>query len=204
MTLAFELAPSEGCPFGLRLEAAYTVDGGGSPREGGLAWTVRATNTGDAASPYGVCPHPYLVAGASPLDALELEIPAERFLEVTPDRLPPVEQRRVEGHDFDFWTPRAIGATEIDHAFTGIGFDADGEAGVALRDREHGTGVAMVWDRSCPWLQIHTGDKQPPAPNRLGLAVEPMTCSPDAFNSGSDLVTLPPERSTPPDGASVP
>ena len=87
--------------------------------------------------------------------------------------------------------PRAIGATEIDHAFTDIAFDGGGQARVLVRD-PGGTGVGMAWDRTCRWLQIHTADKQPPAPNRLGLAVEPMTCPPDAFNSGVDLIRLEP------------
>ena len=29
----------------------------------GLRGTVRTVNTGSASAPYGVCPHPYLVAG---------------------------------------------------------------------------------------------------------------------------------------------
>jgi aldose 1-epimerase len=43
----------------------------------------------------------------------------------------------------------------------------------------------MVWDAACPWVQIHTADKPDPQQSRLGLAVEPMTCAPDAFNAGS-------------------
>jgi hypothetical protein len=50
----------------------------------------------------------------------------------------------------------------------------------------------MSWGQGLPWLQLHTGDKEPPLPNRLGLAVEPMTCPPDAFNTGTDLVRLEP------------
>jgi aldose 1-epimerase len=43
----------------------------------------------------------------------------------------------------------------------------------------------MAWDRGCAWLQLYTGDTEPPLPNRLGLAVEPMGCPPDAFNTGT-------------------
>ena len=191
VTLALDLAAAPGYPFRLRLEASYTLD------DGGLAWEVAALNTGRTTAPYGVCPHPYLLAGESPLDEWELEVPAGTFLEVTPDRLLPVGTREVEGHAFDFRRPRRIGATEIDHAFTGIQFDGAGSARVEVWDPA-GTGVAMEWDASCPWLQVHTADKEPPVPTRLGLAVEPMTCPPDAFNSGTDLVRLAPgeERRT--------
>ena len=185
VVLALDLPPTPGYPFALRLEAGYRLG------EDGLAWEVRAVNMGRTTAPYGVCPHPYLVAGASPLDEWELSLPAKTFLEVTPDRLLPVGLRPVEGHEFDFRQPRRIGATQIDHAFTGIGFDGTGSARLELWDPT-GTGVAMEWDTSCPWLQIHTADKEPPFPTRLGLAVEPMTCPPDAFRSGTDLVRLPP------------
>ena len=141
-----------------------------------------------------MCPHPYLVAGPAPLDEWTLEVPASEFLDVTPDRLLPVAVRAVDGHEFDFRTPRSIGATKIDHAFTGITFNDAGRTRLVARDPS-GTGVGMAWDRTCQWLQIHTADKQPPARNRLGLAVEPMTCPPDAFNSGQNLIQLEPGES---------
>ncbi|QHK19032.1 hypothetical protein GU243_03865 [Pseudarthrobacter psychrotolerans] len=53
----------------------------------------------------------------------------------------------------------------------------------------------MAWGRACPWLQIRTADKPATAADRLGLAVEPMTCPPDAFNSGEDLIQLEPGSS---------
>jgi aldose 1-epimerase len=40
-------------------------------------------------------------------------------------------------------------------------------------------------------VQVHTGDlPEAPAAGRIGLAVEPMTCPPGAFNSGTDVITL--------------
>ncbi|MDQ4502899.1 aldose 1-epimerase family protein [Sinomonas sp. ASV322] len=192
-TFALELAASEGYPFELRLEVQYRLRAGAPGDPGGLDWSVRAVNAGDGRAPYGVCPHPYLVAGPSPLDTWTLEVPAERFLEVTSDRLLPRRTRSVAGHEFDFTSPRPIGATAIDHAFTGIGFDDLGTARVAIRDPS-GTGVAMSWDTGCPWVQIHTADREPPGPTREGLAVEPMTCPPNAFASGTDLVWLEPGR----------
>ncbi|MEA5455204.1 aldose 1-epimerase family protein [Sinomonas sp. JGH33] len=187
VTLSLELEPDAGYPFALHIEASYILDA-----DCGLQWEVRARNTGNRAAPYGVCPHPYLVAGKAPLDDWELEVPANRFLEVTPDRLLPIQERHVGGDAFDFRSARPIGPVEIDHAFTGLGFDADGTARVTVRDPAHGTGVVMTWEAACRWLQIHTADKAAPAPSRIGLAVEPMTCPPDAFNSGTDLIVLAP------------
>jgi aldose 1-epimerase len=185
VTLSCTLEPTPGYPFNLHLSAQYRVSAEG------LHSRVTAVNTGEDAAPYGVCPHPYLLAGPAPLDEWTLQIPAGSFLDVTPDRLLPVATRTVADHEFDFRTARVIGGTEIDHAFTAVAFDDEGRAQLIALD-PGGTGVGMAWDRSCPWLQVHTADKQPPLPNRLGLAVEPMTCPPDAFNSGQDLVRLEP------------
>ncbi len=184
LTLTCTVGPSAGYPFALELSARYVLD------ESELRTSVTAVNAADAAAPYGVCPHPYLVAGSSPLDQWVLDFAADSFLEVTPDRLLPLGLKSVEGHALDFRQARAIGSAEIDHAFTGLTFDG-GLARLDVRDPA-GTGVGMSWDESCPWLQIHTADKPAPIPSRIGLAVEPMTCPPDAFNSGTNLIRLEP------------
>jgi aldose 1-epimerase len=177
------VSAQDGYPFTLHLTAQYRLT------EEGLNITLTAKNTGATPAPYGACPHPYLVAGPSPLDDWVMQFKAERFLEVTADRLLPVGEQDLMGHAFDYEQPRPIGSTEMDHAFTGLGFDAAGIAELTLQDPT-GVGVGMSWDMSCTWLQLHTADREPPLPNRLGLAVEPMTCPPDAFNSGKDLVRL--------------
>ncbi len=186
--LSCAIEPGPGYPFALSITARYRLDGDG------LHTTVTAANVGERAAPYGVCPHPYLLAGPAPLDEWTLEVPARTFLEVTPERLLPVTTRPVDGHEYDFRRARVIGATQIDHAFTDMAFDGEGQARVVVRD-PGGTGVGMAWDRGCAWLQLYTGDTEPPLPNRLGLAVEPMTCPPDAFNTGTDLVRLEPGAS---------
>ncbi len=106
-----------------------------------------------------------------------LEVPAQTFLEVTPDRLLPLTTRPVEGHEYDFRAPASIGSTRIDHAFTDIVFDNDGDgraraARVVVRD-PGGTGVGMAWDRSCAWVQLHTGDKHRRCPTGWGSPSNP-------------------------------
>ena len=185
------LAPALSRARGIR--GALTFPLNTSSRADGLRSTVRAENIGADAAPYGVCPHPYLVAGPAPLDEWTVQIPATEFMEVSDDRLLPDGHGRREGHAFDFRAEKVLGAVEIDHAFTGLIPNADGLAAVRAYDPS-GTGVELEWDAAWPWLQIHTADK-PAGPSRLGLAVEPMTCPPDAFNSGTGVIRLAPGES---------
>jgi aldose 1-epimerase len=57
---------------------------------------------------------------------------------------------------------------------------------VTLTDPDSGNRAVLTSDT--PWMQLYTGS----AIGRAGLAVEPMTCPPDAFISGEDLIVLKP------------
>jgi aldose 1-epimerase len=55
-----------------------------------------------------------------------------------------------------------------------------------------GVGDVTVWaDESWPYVQLYTGDDRPDVARR-SLAVEPMTCPPNAFNTGEGLIRLEP------------
>jgi aldose 1-epimerase len=185
VVLAYRLHPLDGYPFMLDLQVAYRLG------RHGLEWEISCVNVGDDPAPYGCALHPYLVAGAGRVDDWTLSLPAEEYLTVSPDRLLPVGLEPVADTAFDFRTPRPIGTTLLDHAFTRLVRDENGQATVTVTDASGG-GVAMRCDDAWPWVQIHTADRLEPELNRCGLAVEPMTCPPDAFNSGHDLVTLQP------------
>jgi aldose 1-epimerase len=47
-------------------------------------------------------------------------------------------------------------------------------------------------DETHPWLEIYTADELAEDQLRLGLGVEPMTCPPNAFVSGIDVIDLKP------------
>jgi aldose 1-epimerase len=53
-------------------------------------------------------------------------------------------------------------------------------------------GRRVEWEPGFDYVQLFTGDTLAPEHRRRGLAVEPMTCPADAFNSGEGLLTLPP------------
>lgn len=186
LTLRTELFPSTGYPFHLVIDVRYALDA-----QDGLTTTVTARNVGAQDAPYGVCPHPYLVAGPEPLETWTLEMTAGTALQVSPDRLLPTGMTAIEpGSLLDFAEGRVIGDAELDHAVTDLVRRA-GLARVAVT-APGGTGVEITADERCPWLQVHTGDRPEPEHDRKGLAVEPMTCPPDAFRSGTDVVRLEP------------
>lgn len=186
VTLVHRLVPRTGYPFAIELTVRYGLD------DRGLSCSVTARNLGQRPAPYGVGPHPYLVAGPGRVDEWELELPAEQVLEVSADRLVPRGLAPVSAAGLDFRERGTIGTTEVDHAFTSLRAGEDGLVHVRVRGGA-GDGVECVWDATAlPWVQVHTADLPDPAESRRGLAVEPMTCPPDAFNSGSDLVVLRP------------
>lgn len=195
---SFVLVPSDGYPWRLALSVVYELT------DDGLTTTVTARNAGTGVAPYGTAPHPYLVAGEGRVDDWSFTLPAASYLEVTDDRLVPVGTRPVGDRDgFDFRDGHAIGDLFVDHAFTDLAFAAvdgvDGAGGPGQEARvtatvtaRDGHGVTMSWGAELPWVQVHTADRPEPENDRVGLAVEPMTCPPDAFNSGDDLVLLAP------------
>ena len=187
VVLTASVPAQAGYPHQLRIRVAYRLDAAG------LSVTVTAENIGTSVAPVGLGSHPYLVGGAGRVDDWTVEIPAEEVLLVD-ELLAPTELTRVAGSEFDFREPRPIGDTFIDHAYTALVAGSDGLRRVRVHGRE-GSGVEMVWGSGLDWLQIHTADR-PDATSRCGLAVEPMTCPPDAFNSGTDLIALEPQAST--------
>lgn len=182
--LSTAVVAQEGYPFQVRLVMDLVLN------DAGLSTTLTATNVGNSPAPYGAAPHPYLTAGDGIVDDWELLLPAATVLEVTADRLIPTGMVPVETIPlFDFRQSRKIADVKIDHAFTDLLRMDGGMAEVRLEVPGIG-GTAMSWDASCPWVQIHTADRPEAENNRIGLAVEPMTCPPDAFNSRQDLIVL--------------
>lgn len=197
-----------GYPFRVEVEVEYrlAVDG--------LRHTVTGRNLGSGSAPWGTAPHPYLIGGTGPIESWSLHIPAGAVLTTT-DRLAPLALGPVEARpSLDFRQPRPIGDTAIDHAYTDLTYTnpsgdsaAAATAPAAPTTRVEvrcpaGLGAAVSWDQRSRWVQIHTMTTGPDHPgadaaaaaaatptsaptSASGVAVEPMTCAPDAFNAGS-------------------
>ena len=187
ITLVCRLRPQPGWGWSLDLSITYSLT---AP---GLIVTPRAVNVGSSAAPFGFGAHPYLSVGEDRVDEVRLGIPAGSLLDVD-DRLLPKGLAAVDGTDRDFREPRVLGETALDTAYTKVAADLDGRWRVTLAHSRTGRAVTLWADATAyPWLQVFTGDSLPPTSRRTsGIAVEPMTCPPDAFNSGDDLLVLEP------------
>jgi aldose 1-epimerase len=188
VVLRYVLHPQPGYPFSLALGIEYSVS------EEGLRVTTTATNTGREACPYGSGMHPYLTMGTENVDSLHLRAPGRTVLH-TDERGIPVDSAPVEGTEFDFGEAKPIGALELDHAFTDLERGDDGLARVALQNPEDERTLELWLDSSYRFVQLFTGDPLPDVARR-SLAVEPMTCAPNAFRTGDGLVVLEPDETT--------
>jgi aldose 1-epimerase len=181
------LHPQPGYPFSLKLGVEYSLS------DSGLQVQTTATNIGADRCPYGCGAHPYLTLGAPTVDRLILRVPARTVLR-SDERGLPTGREAVAHTEYDFRKPRRIGSTTLDHAFTDLERDEDGVARVELRDPESGTQVSLWVDETYPYLMLFSGDQLPDV-NRRGLAIEPMTCPPNAFRTGDALIVLEPGSS---------
>jgi aldose 1-epimerase len=181
VSLSYELHPRAGYPFALALAVSYEL------ASGGIVMTLHATNVGAERAPFGAGFHPYLTPGTSHVDDAVLEIPAGTRVPVDERLLPSGPATPVDGTELDFRSPRRLGAVRLDACFGDLGRSPAGVARVRIGTHA-GAGQLTVWmDERFRFVQVFTAD--------AAIAVEPMTCAPDAFNTGDGLVVLEPGAS---------
>lgn len=168
------VVPQPGWPTLLLCRVTYALD------DAGLTVTTSAQNVGTANCLYGNGSHPYLTAGAALVDDATVQVPASRWYE-TDDRGIPVATHPVDGSPYDLREPARIGDRQLDTCFGDLAVDDDGCWRVRLTGPDGG--VVLWADETHRWVQLFTGDTLDADHRRRGLAVEPMTCPPDAFNT---------------------
>ncbi|MDK8846513.1 aldose epimerase [Corynebacterium sp. MSK297] len=168
----------------------------------GLSAELTVTNTGSetahpstASSPFGVGWHPYLSALGAPLDECTLSMPAATNLPLDPDRLlpagPEIPATEIVGKQ------QHMAGIELDHCFR---LDApqtsSDHTAHQIELRNAAGGGAVLWaDEYFGWCQVYTSPESAPTIGRA-VAVEPMTCPPNALRSGESLLQLASASST--------
>jgi aldose 1-epimerase len=185
VTFEVDLAPQPGYPWPLRLRTTWSLSADG------LRADHEATNLGDRDCPFGLGTHPYLHIDGVAVDDLHLTLPAHSRLLVD-GRMLPMGEAKVAGGPFDFSESRRIGEAHLDTAFGEVTHDATGITTARIASAD-GSRAREIWaDRTFNWWQVYTGDTLHPDRRRRSVAIEPMTCPPDAFRSGRDIVTIQP------------
>ena len=111
-----------------------------------------------------------------------------------PARQLPTGTEPVGGTPCDFRNGRLLGGLQVDHALTGLAHDESGRAWARLA-RPDGYTAELWVDQSYPVIEIYTGDTAPPGRRRRGLGTEPMTCPPNALQTGESVIRLEPGQS---------
>jgi aldose 1-epimerase len=181
------IRPQPGYPFEVDVRVQYTL------LPTGLTVTTTATNLGEEACPYGNGAHPYLTLGTPTVDSIMLRAPGRSVL-VSDDDGIPTGTAAVVGTEYDFLEPRLIGSAKLDNAYTELERNTHGIAAVDLHNEATGAGVRVWLDETYGYVMLFSGDPLPDV-NRRSLAVEPMTCPPNAFRTGQDVVRLEPGAS---------
>lgn len=181
VTLSTLIEPRPGYPFRLACSVTYSLG------DRGLDCELGFENRGDGPLPVGAGHHPYLRPGEPPADRWRLRLPAGRRLEADERMIPTGRELDLAGTEFDFREEREVGSVVLDTAYAGLDAGSDGlvRATVAAPG---GASLTLRMSADTTHVMVYTGE----ALGRAGLAVEPMSCPPNAFQTGKDVRVLEP------------
>lgn len=179
-TLKYEYnEESNGYPFNFLVELTYILS------SEGIQIDTVIKNTGNQNMPIGDGWHPYFCINKQDLNKMFLQIPSKKYLEVDENMIPTggVVKDKI------FKKLAIIGDKKLDHCF--IIEDKEGVSETILMDQENKIKL-VVWqsvgEGKYNYLQLYTPNE------RNSIAIEPMTCAPDAFNNKMGLTILKPSE----------
>lgn len=171
LTLQYDFEGTPGFPFPFLTTIMFTL------QAGQLSCNVLVRNIGNQGMPMGVGWHPYFKLGDKKVNDLSLKLPEGRRIEMGERMIP---TGNLQDYN-QFRTAAPIGQTPFD---TGFYVNNNGEEAITTLFDEERQVTLLVSQKNCPYLQIYI------PPSRNSIAIEPMTCAPDAFNNGLGLETL--------------
>jgi aldose 1-epimerase len=185
ITVEFELPAQVGYPWWLTLTTRWQVSATG------LRCDQTVVNNSPSNAPWGYSVHPYLQLPGVAVDDIVLHVPGKTRI-LADARLLPIGSVGVAGSEYDFSEPRKIGDLVLDTTFGEIEHDASGITEVTIADPGSPAKVVVWADEKFKYWQVFSGDTLHGERFRRSVAIEPMTCPPDAFRTGRDLIVLAP------------
>jgi aldose 1-epimerase len=172
-----QVKPIDGYPFLFTFSLTYVLS------SDGLTIHTKVTNNGSEVLPFGLGSHPYICTG-TPVDKLFLKKEATLLLEVDAELLPTGNQTSCT--EFTVLSP--IGHTTFDSCYTFT--ERSERATTVIHDPEKDLEI-QFWqenhDNAYSFVQLYI-----PA-HRKCIAIEPMTCPPNALNTKDSLIYLDPD-----------
>lgn len=157
----------------------YTIDITYNLSNTGLRIQTEIKNSGTTEMPIGDGWHPYIRV-TNKVDDLLLQIPSHKKMILNATGIPTGEYALKQF----FTAPTKIGADLFDDCFELYGSN-DGFQ-TKLIDVVNNRTLIVWQDQHYKYLQVYI------PPDRKSIAIEPMTCAPNAFNSGLGLLVLKP------------
>jgi aldose 1-epimerase len=178
LIVEYSAEPAPGYPFSYLFKVEYKLK-----EETGFECKIKVANTMDKSIPVGHGWHPYFKAGSETVNVLALEFPADKMVDVDERNIPTGNSKVYN----EFNTLKEIGDTKLDNCFEISQNDC--QANITLKNTSTGFGYT-IWQETGKYkynfLQVYT------PPDRKSIAIEPMTCAPDAFNNKEGLIILAP------------
>lgn len=168
--LRTEVPPTDGYPFDVRVSVRYLME-----RDRLTIW-LGGSNRGREPAPFGIGMHPYFRVARS-ANATSVDLPVDGRLPLDDNGTPTGPVAPLNG------AIGQIGDRVYDAALRRT-------AGDAVLTGPLGR-LTLSFDESWKWLMLFTGDTLAER-QRASVAVEPMTCPPNAFATGTDLIALEP------------
>lgn len=171
LTLSYSCDGVKGYPFPFELKIDYRYS------ENSLLCITTVHNTGTESMPYGDGWHHYFSIGEQVND-LTFSFPSQHLCLVDKDMIPSGKNEAYSS----FKNPSKIENATFDSCFY---MGNTGDIEIDLKNQHNGLDLKLQLNTSdYPYLQIYI------PPHRRSIAIEPMTCAPDAFNNGMGLRSL--------------
>lgn len=185
IAIGTRIYPRSGYPFALDASVTYELG------TNGLVVTTSVSNIGNRTLPFGTGQHPYLSPGIGLIDDCVLTLSAKTRVLTENERQLPTGSEPVDGSEFDFRNGKKLASLALDYPFCDLQRDSDGKAWIKLLGPDNRS--ADLWvDQNYKFIEVYTGDTLSPSRRRRGLGAEPMTCPPNAFRTGEDLIRIDP------------
>lgn len=169
---------ADGYPFPFKCKVSYIWN-----PEQFLNISVSIENTGQTALPAGFGWHPYFTF-PDVVDKLALQLNCTHQYKVDERMIPTMETQTFDG----FQNINLINETQFDDCFA---LPQNKTIATTLKDKNNGIELSIILEtgkHQYNYIQIYTPK------DRKSIALEPMTCMPDAFNNGEGLWKLQPEE----------